>query len=74
MAILTFVYVVATVVIVVFTKGSIDEMKKARIEDNRPYIFAYFAFVPREKALLPGAQELRSKRRQNYKSCNSTLR
>lgn len=48
MAILTFVYVVATVVIVVFTKGSIEEMKKARIEDNRPYIFAYFAFVPRE--------------------------
>ncbi len=47
-AALTFVYVIATLVIVYFNKRSIDEMRTAREEEMRPYIFAYLAFVPRE--------------------------
>ena len=49
MACLTFVYVVATVVIVYFNKRSIDEMRMAREEEARPYVFAYLAFVARER-------------------------
>lgn len=48
MALLTFVYVIATIIIVVFNKKTIDEMKVAREEESRPYVFAYFAFVARE--------------------------
>lgn len=47
-ACLTFVYVVATLVIVYFNKRSIDEMRATREEEIRPYVFAYLAFVPRE--------------------------
>lgn len=49
MACLTFIYVVATVVIVYFNKRSIDEMRTAREEEARPYVFAYLAFVARER-------------------------
>lgn len=48
-ACLTFVYVIATLVIVYFNKKSIDEMKATREEEIRPYVFAYLAFVPRER-------------------------
>lgn len=41
MSILTFVYVVSTIIIVVYNRKSINEMKEARIEDSRPYIFAH---------------------------------
>lgn len=47
-ACLTFVYVIATIIIVYFNKRSIDEMKATREEEMRPYVFAYLAFVPRE--------------------------
>lgn len=49
---LTFVYVVATLIIVYFNKRSIDEMRITREEEMRPYIFAYLAFVPREGKCL----------------------
>ena len=48
MAALTLVYVIATIVIVYFNKMSIDEMRISRKEETRPYVFAYFAFIPRE--------------------------
>ena len=38
MCLLTFVYVVATIVIVYYNKKSIKEMIKTREEDNRPYV------------------------------------
>ena len=36
MCLLTLVYVLATVVIVIMNKLSINEMRKSRLEDNRP--------------------------------------
>lgn len=48
MAILTFVYAVATIVITYFNKKSIDEMKASREADSRPYLFAYLAYIPCE--------------------------
>ena len=49
MCILTFVYVVATIVIVVMNKKSISEMKKTRKEESRPYIIANLVKDPRDK-------------------------
>ena len=48
MVLLTSIYVVATIVIVMLNKRSIDEMKLSREEESRPYIFASLTFVPRE--------------------------
>ena len=48
MAALTFVYVVATIVIVYFNKKTIDEMKEEREAESRPYLFAHLAFIPGE--------------------------
>lgn len=38
MCLLTLIYVLATVVIVIMNKLSINEMQKNRLEDSRPYI------------------------------------
>lgn len=52
MCLLTFVYVVATIVIVYYNKKSIKEMIKIREEDNRPYVFANLEKDPRDRSLL----------------------
>lgn len=49
MCLLTLVYVLATVVIVVMNKLSINEMRKSRLEDNRPYIMANLVKDPRDR-------------------------
>ena len=49
MCLLTFVYVVATIVIVYYNKKSIKEMIKTREEDNRPYVFANLEKYPRDR-------------------------
>ena len=49
MCLLTFVYVVATIVIVYYNKKSIKEMIKTREEDNRPYVFANLEKDPRDR-------------------------
>ncbi len=43
MIILTFAYVVATIIIVVYSRKSIKEMKITRENELRPYIFGQFA-------------------------------
>jgi len=48
MSILTCVYVVATIVIVVYTGKSIKELEKTREEESRPYIFANLQKDPRD--------------------------
>lgn len=40
MFILTLIYVFATIIIVIYNKKSINEIKQSREEENRPYIFA----------------------------------
>lgn len=49
MSILTCVYVVATCVIVFYNRKTIQEMKRAREEESRPYVFANFHKDPRDK-------------------------
>lgn len=49
MSILTFVYVLATIVIVIMNLLSIKEMKKSRLDDSRPYIMANIVKDPRDK-------------------------
>ena len=49
MSILTFVYVVATIIIVIMNLLSIKEMKKSRMDDNRPYLMANIVKDPRDK-------------------------
>jgi hypothetical protein len=49
MCILTFVYVAATIVIVIMNKKSIGEMEKARKEESRPYIIANLVKDPRDR-------------------------
>lgn len=48
MSILTLVYVVATIVIVIYNRKSIKELQKTREEESRPYIFAYLHRDPRD--------------------------
>jgi len=48
MSVLTLVYVVATIVIVVFNRKSIRELQKTREEESRPYIFACLHRDPRD--------------------------
>lgn len=49
MSVLTFVYVLATIIIVIINRISIKEMRKSRQEDNRPYIIANLVKDPRDK-------------------------
>ena len=48
MTLLTLVYVVATIVIVIYNRKSIREIEKTREEESRPYIFAYLHKDPRD--------------------------
>ncbi len=48
MSVLTAVYVIATIVIIYYTRKSIDEMKVARDAESRPYVFAYLDKDPRD--------------------------
>jgi len=48
MSLLTLVYVIATLIIVVYNRKVIDEMKQNREEDSRPYIFVYMHKNPRD--------------------------
>ena len=48
MSVLTFVYVLATIVIVIINRFSINEMKKSRMEDSRPYLMANLVKDPRD--------------------------
>lgn len=48
MSVLTCVYVIATIVIVIYNRKSIKEMEKGREEENRPYIFANLNKDPRD--------------------------
>lgn len=48
MSILTLVYVLATIVIVIYNRKSIREIQKTREEESRPYIFAYLHRDPRD--------------------------
>lgn len=48
MSILTGVYVIATIIIVIYNMKAINEMKKGREEENRPYIFAHLHKDPRD--------------------------
>jgi hypothetical protein len=41
MSLLTAVYVIATVVIVIYNRKSIKEMQRSREEESRPYVFAH---------------------------------
>lgn len=50
MCLLTFVYVVATIVIMYYNKKSINEMAKSREEDSRPYVFANLERDPRDRS------------------------
>lgn len=49
MCVLTFVYVVATFIIVIMNKKSISEMEKTRKEESRPYIIANLVKDPRDR-------------------------
>lgn len=49
MCLLTLIYVLATIVIVIMNKLSINEMQKSRLEDNRPYIMANLVKDPRDR-------------------------
>lgn len=48
MSILTLVYVMATIIIVVYNRKSIQELQKTREEESRPYIFSYLHKDPRD--------------------------
>jgi len=48
MSLLTMVYVVATIIIVVFNRKTIKEMKDSREAESRPYVFIYLDKIPRE--------------------------
>ncbi len=48
MSILTLVYVLATIVIVIYNRKSIHELQKTREEESRPYIFAHLHRDPRD--------------------------
>lgn len=48
MTILTLVYVLATIIIVVYNRKSIKELQISREEESRPYIFAYLHRDPRD--------------------------
>lgn len=48
MSILTAVYVIATIVIVIYNRKSIKEMQRTREEESRPYVFAYLHKDPRD--------------------------
>lgn len=48
MSILTSVYVIATIIIVIYNRKTIHEMKNGREAENRPYIFAYLHKDPRD--------------------------
>lgn len=41
MIMLTFIYVISTIVIVYYNHKSIKEMEKTRESESRPYIFVY---------------------------------
>lgn len=49
MCVLTFVYVIATIIIVIMNKKSISEMEKTRKEESRPYIIANLVKDPRDR-------------------------
>lgn len=49
MCLLTLIYVLATVVIVIMNKLSINEMQKNRLEDSRPYIMINLVKDPRDR-------------------------
>ena len=49
MCILTFVYVVATIIIIIMNKKSINEMKESRLEESRPYIVVNLVKDPRDR-------------------------
>lgn len=48
MSILTCVYVIATIIIVIYNRKSIKEMEKGRDEESRPYIFINLHKDPRD--------------------------
>lgn len=48
MILLTLVYVVATVIIVLYNRKTIMEMQEAREAESRPYVFAYLDKDPRD--------------------------
>jgi hypothetical protein len=48
MSVLTLVYVLATIVIVIYNRKSIRELQKTREEESRPYIFACLHRDPRD--------------------------
>jgi hypothetical protein len=48
MTILTLVYVIATIVIVIYNRKSIKELQNTREEESRPYIFSYLHKDPRD--------------------------
>lgn len=48
MSILTLVYVIATIVIVIYNRKSIQELQKTREQESRPYLFAYLQKDPRD--------------------------
>lgn len=48
MSMLTLVYVAATIVIVIYNRKSIQEMKNTREAESRPYVFAYLYREPRD--------------------------
>lgn len=48
MSVLTAVYVLATIVIVVYNRKSIKEMQESRKAESRPYVFAYLHKDPRD--------------------------
>lgn len=48
MSVLTLVYVIATIIIVIYNHKSIKELQNTREEESRPYIFAYLHKDPRD--------------------------
>jgi hypothetical protein len=48
MCLLTLVYCVATIIIVLYNRKTIEEMKKSREAESRPYVFAYLDKDPRD--------------------------
>ena len=48
MSVLTLVYVAATIIIVIYNRKTIKEMKDAREEESRPYVFVYLDKDPRD--------------------------
>jgi len=46
---LTFVYVIATVIIVIMNRNSINEMRETRLEESRPYIITNLVKDPRDR-------------------------